>query len=201
MKKGLAGFLVLTALSLYTWTWTYDAYERTVQASIASIGTRDGKGAIEAIRTYRESHASYLIRNVRYLERFDKRLRYHEGVAYLLLGDDRAAEDALREAAKSPERDIAARAFYDLAFPALNRNDLEGAKNHLAKALELKPSDVSTKVNLELLLQRIKAQGAGKGKGEKGQEGQQQPAQSDLWRLDIPKNDGSSNSGSRRSYR
>ena len=147
MKKIIGGCLVLTLVLLGAWNWMYGAYAETQKTAVAKLQAGDGIGAVEAIHAYFATNASYPVRTISYLEVFHKRLRYHEGVGYLMAGDDQTAEEAMKDAAQSSESEIAFRAYYNLAFPALNRNDLEAAKSHLSKALELASSDAAAKDN------------------------------------------------------
>lgn len=199
MKKVIAGLLVLAVLALGLWVRAYRAYERAEQGAIALLRAGDGKGALETIHGYLTSVDSYPVRNIARLGTFHKRLRYHEGVGYLVVGDNASAEGALRDAAQSSESGIAAKASYNLADIALRRDDLETARAHVSRSLELNPVDVEAKVNLELLLKKIQAESSGEDKG-KGK-GVPVPGQSDLWRLDIPQYDSPSSGGSNRTYR
>lgn len=190
MKYGIAGLAAIAAVTLGLWIWMYGAYERTEQRMFTLLAAGDGVGAVEAGSAWRDSYAAYAMRHTPYLGIFEKRIRYHEGVGNMLVGDDRAADEAFLDAAEASEADIAAQARYNLASSALGRNDLEAAKGHLTKALAINPADPETKVNLELLLKKM--------------ETMQKPssaAASDLWKLGMPPQNGDPNSGSKRSYR
>jgi hypothetical protein len=90
---------------------------------------------------------------------------------------------------------VAASALHNLALYAIEKGEHEIARLHLSRALCLNPSDTETKVNLELVLKRIRAQGLELKMQEEG--GRVLPGEQ--WR-DMPGQEGESGPESRRSY-
>jgi Ca-activated chloride channel family protein len=86
----------------------------------------------------------------------DPRLLIELGLARLARGRHPAAERALLAAALSArEPSLAALAYYDLGVAALERGDLEAARNAFFDALALDPSDRQARFNLEWTLMAL----------------------------------------------
>lgn len=195
MKKSIAIVIVAGITLLNVWCWTYQSYLEVQDRVVAINETGEWKAAIERIREYQAESVSYVMYNVPLLERFMYRLRYNEGVIHGELGDIKAAEFSLKEAVQSVEKDIASSALYNLALYAVSRGNLDVAKSHLSKALLLNPFDIETKVNLELVLKKIRMRDMVIMKVD--DEGQPLPLEQ--WR-DMPSEEGESGMESRRSY-
>lgn len=197
--KRLVAVLIVAALALLgAWSWIYGAYFEAQSGIVEKCGTGDWAGAMERLREYREGKASYLVYHLPVLERFRLRLRYNEGVASGKLGDAEASGRAFQDAALSSEVDIAAASLYNLALLAAGRGDMESARAHLGSALRLVPGDTEAKVNLELVLKRMRVPDTEpRAAGEQKKEGR---APAEQWR-DMPSyEEGPGGSESRRSY-
>jgi tetratricopeptide (TPR) repeat protein len=195
MKKVIAIILIAGIVLLSVWCWAYQSYLEVQDRIVEMNETGDWAGAMEQLRAYQSRRISYVVYNIPLLERFKLRLRYNEGVVSGELGDLRASESAFHDAVQSAENDIAASALYNLALYAISRDNLDVARSHLSKALLLNSSDTETKVNLELVLRKIRIRDMKiKGLDKKGQ-----VLPSEQWR-DMPSDEGESGMESRRSY-
>lgn len=198
MKK-LIAILIVTALALLgTWLWIYGSYFDAQLRIVDTYQSGDWTGAMAKVNEYRSGKASYLMYHLPFMEKFRLRLRYNEGVIRRKLGDTVASGLAFRDAALSPEVDIAAASLYNLALLSVKRGDMESAREHLSSALRLVPSDTEAKVNLELVLKRIRVlEMESRGTSDQRKEGR---APAEQWR-DMPSyEEGQSNPESRRSY-
>lgn len=198
MRKLVALFLVLGIALLGGWLWVYESYVDIQDTVLRRFECGDCYGAMERLQAYQSSKASYAIYNIPLLDRFRLRLRYQEGVISGRLGDIGASESAFKDAARSDEPGVAANALYNLAFYAIDKDDLRSAKSLLSNSLRLRPDDVEAKVNLELVLKKIRARGLQSDVKQRKQEGKVVPGEQ--WRHDLQKREGEGVPGPRRSY-
>lgn len=195
MKKAIAIIIVAGIIFLNVWCWAYQSYFEAQDRIVEMYETGDWVGAMKQLQAYRSERISYVMYKNPILERFKYRLRYNEGVIAGELGDLRASESALKDAVQSVENEIASYALYNLALYAVSRNNLDVAKSHLSKALLLNPLDIETRVNLEVVLKKIRIRDMRiRGMDEDGQ-----PLPLEQWR-DMPSEEGESGMESRRSY-
>jgi tetratricopeptide (TPR) repeat protein len=195
MKKVTAIIIIAGIVLLNVWCWACQSYLDIQDKVVEMNETGDWAEAMNQIRAYQSRKISYIVYSNPLLERFKLRLRYNEGVVSGELGDVRASETALQDAVQSSEKDIAASALYNLALFAITRDNLDVAKSHLSKALLLNPSDTEIKVNLELVLKKIRIRDMDiKGSGEGGN-----VLPLEQWR-DMPSDEGESGMELRRSY-
>ncbi len=197
MRKFVALFLVTTIGLLGAWLWVYQSYIEVQDSIMQKYECGDWDGAVERLQAYQASSVSYPVYNFPFLERLRLRLRYHEGVTSGRLGDMEGSEVAFRDATRSDEPDIAAKAFYNLALYAIEKGDLESARSLLSSALRLSPGDVDAKVNLELVLMRIRLRRLQAGEMKKRAA---QVSPGEQWRHGIEKREGEGSVKSRRSY-
>jgi len=199
MKKLIAILIVTSIALLGIWSWIYGSYVKIQNGIVEKCETGNWVGAMERLRRYQESKSSYLIYNLPYFKKFRLRLTYNEGVINGNLGDSDASERAFRDAALSREIEIAEASLYNLALLATGRGDVESAGAHLSSALRLIPGDVDAKVNLELVLKRMKVPVMEQPRGEGKQRKNGLPPV-EQWR-DLPSyEEGPGDSKSRRSY-
>jgi len=192
MRKLIILFLGTCITLLGTWSYIYSSYLK-VQGAIAQYSAAGNfADAMEQLRAFRNGPVAYPLGKIALFARFKSRLQYNEGVLRTRLGDRVTATAAFHQAAQSKESVIAAAALYNLAIDALDRSDLETARQLLSKALTLNPDDIEAKVNLELVL--MKSRSGRKKESDLQQEKQRQPTDKgrpgEQWRLDIPEEDG-----------
>ena len=200
MKLFSIGVLMVCIAVLGAWTWVYQSYDVAQREAAENYRRGDVVGMRDGLLQYESSRAAYPIFALRYFEKFKQRLAYTKGVAYAGLGDSVKAVTAFRETAQTHEEQIAGRALYNGAHYLIFGNELDAARDAYRKVLTLVPSDVPTKINLELLLKKIQERNAD-GDGLKKKNGQNKaPASGDYWKREIPNQDSSGGDSSGRIY-
>lgn len=203
MKNFLAFVMLASMFFLGAWCWIYRAYEVARLESERLFTAGDAAGAQRILSHYNESRAAYPFGRVSYLDRFAKRLKYHEGAAQALLGDTKKAESAFRDSAGSHEKTVASASRYNGAEYLRYRGEWDGARDAYAEALKLDPNDRQAKINLEKLLKKMKENEAEANKQKKnGKNDKKGLAPSDYWNRDNPdEEDSESGDESNRIYR
>jgi Flp pilus assembly protein TadD len=203
MRKLIILFLGTCIILLGTWSHIYSSYLEVQEDIAHSAAAGNFADAMARLKVYRNSPVAYPLEKIALLARFKSRLHYNEGVLHTRLGDRATAATAFNLAAQAKEPAIAATALYNLAVDALDRSDLETARQLLSKALTMIPDDIEAKVNLELVL--MKSRSGRDDDSDHEQEKLRQPADKgrpgEQWRLDIPEEEGQgSGTGTERSH-
>jgi tetratricopeptide (TPR) repeat protein len=202
MRKLLAVLLVTGIVITGAWCYIYMSYTGVQHFIMERSVLGNWQGAQEDLLSYRSAKASYPIEKIAFLERFKLRLRYNEGVLKARSGNNEEAVAAFRDAALSAEPKIAGPALFNLAFYEILKSNFTEARSYLRKALLLIPGDYETKVNLEILLKKIKAKE--KKTKKTGLDLQKRPGKQlqpgEQWRYDVPEHDRQGGPGSRRRY-
>lgn len=100
------------------------------------------------------------------------RARYNAGTAHLQAASPEAAP-LLEAAAKSADKEVASRAFYNLGNSRLAADDLKGAVEAYKDSLRRDPANADAKFNLELALRRLQEQQSQQKKDQQKQDQQQ----------------------------
>jgi tetratricopeptide (TPR) repeat protein len=192
MRKLILLFLGTCIILLTTWSHIYSSYLEVQGAITHYAAAGNFADAMARLKAFRNSPVAYPLEKIALFARFKSRLQYNEGVLHARLGDRANAAMAFNQAAQAKEPAIAATAFYNLAVDALDRSDLETARQFLSKALTLIPDDIEAKVNLELVI--MKSRSGRNDDSDHEQKKQRQPTDKgrpgEQWRLDIPENEG-----------
>jgi tetratricopeptide (TPR) repeat protein len=192
MKKVLSALILLSLLAVSTWYLTFKAYYDAHDEVASRLSLGDWPGAVDSVKTYQKNILSYPVYNIQKLKKYRFRLNYMEGVVYNEVGDYEIANAAFRKAAGSQEIQIAAASKYNLAYYAMQGNNLEKARSLLNGALMMDPNDVDAKINLELTLKKIQEREEidSPEETEKEKTIRPQAEPGEQWRLDVPDEEG-----------
>ena len=192
MRRTLLTAALAASLFLGLWCWSFDRYRESVDEALTAQTGGDPAAFTAALERLTKSYAAPVIRELPLL---DRRLAFAHGALALSAGKHDEAVTRLTEASHNGEDLLASRALYDLGNLALAKGNLEGARELYIRALTLDPSDLQTKINLELLLQRIKEEQKGRKmfKGENEDLG----FLTDYWLRKLPEQEGSGGSSKR----
>jgi len=155
--------------------WLYNPRERTAKA-IAAQQQGDARRAAALADT-----ALRLAEDTQ----DDPQVRYNDGTAHLLAGDERQAVPLLERAAKEAPPGLAATAQYNLGNARLATRDAAGAVEAYKAALRAEPGNVDAKFNLEIALRERQRSGLGsqrpspQGRGQNQSRSSQRPGNGD----------------------
>jgi tetratricopeptide (TPR) repeat protein len=130
--------------------WLYNPRERTGKA-IAAQEKKDPQ------------RAAALMDTALRLAEDDPLVRYDDGTAHLLAGEERQAVPLLERAAKEARSDFAPAAWYNLGNARLASKDAAGAVEAYKAALRAEPGNADAKFNLEIALREREKQRSGLG--------------------------------------
>jgi len=82
---------------------------------------------------------------------------YNLGNVYFALGESQAAIDKFKNVSPSGDAELFFRAQYNLGVIYYQLADYEQSYHYFINALELKPSDIDSKLNLEYSLQKLRS--------------------------------------------
>lgn len=116
-----------------------------------------------------EKHDEALARYGRALELAKDKapIDYNRGNVLLKKGDAEGAMKAFRESSASGDKPVKARSFYNMGNTLYGAGRYSEAANSYRESLRLDPSDIDTKINLEMALKKIEEQKQKKEQQEK----------------------------------
>lgn len=123
-------------------------------------------GVAQAVNDY--AHGEYQDANRRLIELrdapgFEPWISYNLGTVYYALGEPAAAAEAWEETGFASARDLAFRVEFNMGVIEYERGAYDAAYERFRHALELDPSSVEAKVNLELAFERMERRGPSGG--------------------------------------
>lgn len=165
MRRILLTAAAAAGVFLAVWCWSFDRYRTAMADALSAQTGGDPVAFAAALDRLSQSYASKVVGELPVLER---RLAFAGAARAFSAGKHDEANGLLVKSSAGGEDVLAADALYDLGNLAVAKSNLEGARDQYIKALTLNPGDLQTKINLELLLQRMKdeAEGRKKMKGE-----------------------------------
>jgi hypothetical protein len=176
-----AALLGLAMLSF--WSWSYQQYRDTMRDALSAQAAGDPQAFTKALNDLEErSRSAWLIHQVDILSR---RLTYASAVEFLTEGNLLEASAILSRVSTNQSDELASVALYNQANLTVANGQLETARGQYIESLILNPIDLQGKINLELLLVRIKQQQQGRDKLEARL--RDLGALTDIWLREDPK--------------
>ena len=127
-------------------------------------------GVVQSVNSY--SHGDYqeanrsLIR-LRDNGAFAPWISYDLGTVYYALGEPASAMDIWSTAVPTQTGDLAFRLAFNLGVLDYERGAYDSAYHHFRRALEIDPTSVEAKVNLEYAVEKLDTAGSGKSEGDR----------------------------------